>query len=180
MQSPLVRVKKIGKVPPFLNNNFPEQVKRRKVGDTGELVAHGFWKVFLPYGAHYFTPAVGNQTPPDFYVFEIDSGGIYLANEVEFVTRRELELENLLFDIQSVFPNKMDDSEHVDASLTVTDFDVFSIVIPEARRLLSSSPRMKLHRQMRRTGTRELKRIFKRIHTSIGTFLGVQDVFVPF
>ena len=161
MEKPLLRVVRLEKLPPVISNYFSEVANRncsnemrRFVGDMGKFqVLH-----FLLQRGKLIPDRIMRRVPVQsdeqiVTVLRLESGAIYSEDEVELLTRREVELERILFDIQAVFPNKVP-SQLLTQKATYSDALALDEGITEARHLLTITPPMLLRRYQRRLQAR--------------------------
>lgn len=145
MKQPLlVRVKRLGKLEPEVRNKFPEAAAKRKLYETGEFLQFRYNEP-----SNLFRDLFGDMISPPTLYFLIENGGIYSQDEVEIVTYREIELENVLFDIQTVFPNG-NPSAICGLNASESDELILNEAIPLARKLIRESAPMQYVRGVRR------------------------------
>jgi hypothetical protein len=124
----LLRVVKLGKLPPVLNNVFPVLSRRRFKqavgrGLSGQVVdKHGVSQRF----------------------FVIENCGVYLPSEVEVVTEEQLLLENTLFTFLMVFPNASP-SQVLNTNASYLDVATTNTFVPRLRRLLKHNGMQRYH-----------------------------------
>jgi hypothetical protein len=99
-------------------------------------------------------PITASRTGTPVIVFRLlASGGVYSIDEVEILTRREVELEQILINIQSVFPNTVP-ARLLTNEATTADQIVLNENLKCARHLLSDTPFMRLRRWHHREANR--------------------------
>jgi hypothetical protein len=150
-----IRVVKLDKLNPAVNNRFPEAAKARKLYETGLAIAFSC----SAFPSSFFQRLFGLVTPDVFYL--IENGGIYSEQEVEFVTEREIELENVLFNLQSVFPNTDAADKMLSSVANFADGLVLDESLKEARKLLRPSALMQ-HRRGQNKDRQKMRRRSRR------------------
>jgi len=158
MQKPFLRVIRLNKISPEVNNLFPGIKSDRKLYDMGTYTVMHFVRE-----GHKLVAFDSNNINhvlygPSVVLYRVNNG-VYTPDEVEIVSQREIGLENLLFDIQAVFPNQIP-SNLLGTTAGEGDRAMIDISVREARKSLRQTPRMRYHRflQRRRNMIRMIRR----------------------